>query len=104
MRIVSPPPSIASSKEVIPQQTLTSGGTATLKSTTTYKFAVILFHGNGDSQVRIDVIKGASTISLRANEQAIEILANESISIVAVNEDASNPRSAPTVEIASLTW
>jgi hypothetical protein len=104
MRIVAPPPSMSASKEVIPLQNLPSGGSVTLKGPTTYKFAVILFHGDGESQVRLDIVKGATTISIRANEQAIEILANESISITAVNEDTIAPRAAPTIEIASLSW
>ena len=104
MRVVSPPPSISASKEVIPQQTIPAGGTVTLKPSTIYKYAVILFHGNGDNQVRLDITKGATTISIRGSDQAIEILAVESISIVAVNEDTSNPRETPTIEIASLSW
>ena len=104
MRVVSPPPSISASKEVIPQQTIPAGGTVTLKTTTLYKYATILFHGDGSNQVRLDITKGATTITIRGNDQAIEILANESISIVAVNEDSSNPRATPTIEIASLSW
>jgi hypothetical protein len=107
MKITTPPPpplSITASKEVIARQTLPSGGSVTLKPTTTYKFAILLFHGNGDSQVRIDVIKGAVTESIRGNEQAIEVLANESISITAVNEDTANPRNTTLVEIVSLSW
>ena len=51
-----------------------------------------------------DITKGATTVSIYGNEQAIEILANESISIVAVNTDTANPRNTPTIEIASLSW
>jgi hypothetical protein len=64
----------------------------------------MLFHGDGEAQVRLDITKGATTVSLFGNEQAIEILANESISIVAVNTDTANPRNTPTIEIASLSW
>ena len=99
-----PPPAITATKETIASQSVTAGGSVTLKPTTTYKFAIILFHGNGDSQVRIDVIKGAVTESIRGNEQAIEVLANESISITAVNEDTATARSTPTIEIVSLSW
>jgi hypothetical protein len=99
-----PPPAIVASKEVIQPQSIGAGSSVTLKPTTTYKFAIILFHGNGDSQVRIDVTKGAVTESIRGNEQAIEILANESISITAVNEDTTTARNKPTVEILSLGW
>jgi len=99
-----PPPSITASKEVIARQTLPSGGSVTLKPTTNYKFAILLFHGDGEAQVRLDITKGATTVSIYANEQAIEVLANESISIVAVNEDTANPRNTPTIEIVSLSW
>jgi hypothetical protein len=64
----------------------------------------MLFHGDGDSQVRLDVTKGSTTVSVNGNEQAIEILANESISITANNTDTSAPRAAPTIEIISLDW
>jgi hypothetical protein len=104
MRITAPPPSITSNKEVIARQTLPSGGNVTLKPSTTYKFAIILFHGDGDSQVRLDITKGTTTVSINANEQAIEVLANESISITAVNTNTTAPRSAPTIEILSLSW
>jgi hypothetical protein len=104
MKITAPPPSITASKETIAKQTLPSGGSVTLKPTTTYKFAIMLFHGDGDEQVRLDITKGATTISIYANEQAIEVLANESISIGAVNTDTTAPRSAPTIEILSLSW
>jgi hypothetical protein len=99
-----PPPAITASKQVIQPQSITAGASVTLKPTTTYKFTIILFHGNGDPQVRIDVIKGAVTETLRGNEQAIEVLANESITIVAVNEDTATARNTPTIEIVSLSW
>jgi hypothetical protein len=104
MKITAPPPSITASKEVIASQSVTAGGSVTLKPTTTYKFAIMLFHGDGNEQVRLDITKGATTISIYANEQAIEILANESIAITAVNTDTTAPRSTPTIEIVSLSW
>jgi hypothetical protein len=63
-----------------------------------------LFHGDGEAQVRLDITKGATTVSINGNEQAIEVLANESISITAVNEDTATARSTPTIEIVSLSW
>jgi hypothetical protein len=99
-----PPPSITASKESIASQSVGAGGSVTLKPTTTYKFAILLFHGNGDSQVRLDITKGATTVSIFGNEQAIEVLANESIAITAVNTDTANPRNTPLIEIVSLSW
>jgi hypothetical protein len=99
-----PPPAITSSKEVIQPQSVGAGGSVTLKPSTTYKFAIILFHGNGDSQIRLDIVKGAVTESIRGNEQAIDLLTNESITIVAVNEDTATARNTQTIEIVSLSW
>ena len=104
MKITAPPPSITASKQVIASQGVTAGGSVTLKPSTTYRFAILLFHGDGNPQVRLDITKGATTISIYANEQAIEILANESIAITAVNTDTANPRNTPTIEIVSLSW
>jgi hypothetical protein len=104
MKITAPPPSITASKETITSRSVTAGGSVTLKPTTTYKFAIILFHGDGDSQVRLDITRNEVTVSIYGNEQAIEILANESISITAVNTDTANPRNTPLIEIVSLSW
>jgi len=107
MRIRAPPPpplAITASKEVIASQSVTAGGSITLKPTTMYKFAIILFHGNGDAQIRLDITRNGVTVSIYANEQAIEVLANESITIIAVNEDTTTARSTPTIEIVSLSW
>jgi hypothetical protein len=99
-----PPPSITASKETITSRSVTAGGSVTLKPTTTYRFAILLFHGNGDPQIRLDITKGATTESIFGNEQAIEVLANESISITAVNTDTATARNTPTIEIVSLSW
>jgi len=99
-----PPPAITASKEVIASQSIGAGSSVTLKPTTTYKFTIILFHGNGDAQIRLDITRNGVTESLYGNEQAIEVLANESITIVAVNTDTTTARSTPTIEIVSLSW
>jgi hypothetical protein len=104
MKITAPPPSITASKELITSRSVGAGGSLTLKPSTTYKFAIILFHGNGDPQIRLDITKGAVTESVYGNEQAIEVLANESISITAVNTDTASPRNTPLIEIVSLSW
>jgi hypothetical protein len=104
MKITAPPPSITASKETITSRSVGAGGSVTLKPTTSYKFAILLFHGNGDPQIRLDITKGATTESIFGNEQAIEVLANESISITAVNTDTATARNTPTIEIVSLSW
>jgi hypothetical protein len=99
-----PPPAITATKEVIQPRSVEAGGSVTLKPSTTYKFAIILFHGDGDAQIRLDITRDGVTVSIYGNEQAIEILANESITIVAVNTDTASPRSTPLIEIVSLSW
>jgi hypothetical protein len=103
-RLTAPSLTITSNLEVIPKSSIEAEASSIIKQSTTYKFAIILFHGDGDSRVRLDITKGATTISIYANEQAIELLANESISITAVNTDTTAPRSTPTIEILSLGW
>jgi len=97
-------PRIEAKKERIPRQSIAPSSSSVLKQGTVYKFSIILFHGDGDSQVRLDVTVDSSTASVRGDEQAIELLAGESITITAVNEDAANARVSPTIEILSLTF
>jgi hypothetical protein len=104
MKITAPPPAITASKETITSRSVGAGASVTLKPSTTYKFAIILFHGNGDPQIRLDITKGAVTESVYGNEQAIELLANESIAITAVNTDTATARNTPLIEIVSLSW
>jgi hypothetical protein len=95
---------VTSSKQVIAPAALLPSGTVTLVPTTTYKFAIMLFHGDGSSDVRLDILKGGTTITIEADKQAIEILANESIKISATTGNASLPRTTPTIEIIALSW
>jgi hypothetical protein len=95
---------ITSSKQIIQPQSLNAGATATLLSPVTYKFAIILFHGDGDYKVQLTIQVGSSSYTLYGDEQAIEVLANESITITANNTDTANPYSTPTIEIVSISW
>ena len=95
---------ITSSKQIIPPQSLNAGATATLLPQTTYKFAIILFHGDGESQIQLTVKVNTKTFTLSGSDQAIEIVANETIEITATNTDTASPRSTPTIEIASISW
>jgi hypothetical protein len=104
-RLTAPPQQrVTSSKEVIGRYMLAPGQTLTLRPTITYKFAIILFHGDGDSEVRVDIVKGETTTSIYGNQQAIEVLANETIKIDAVNTDTTIIKAAPIIEIVSLSW
>jgi hypothetical protein len=95
---------VSSGKQVVQRLELDPGATATLLPRTTYKFAIILLHGDGDQQVRLVVKVGEATYELRGDEQAIEVVANEPVEIAATNTDTDSPRSTMTVEVAYLSW
>jgi hypothetical protein len=95
---------ITSSKQIIQQRSLNAGATATLLSQTTYKFAIILFHGDGDPQIQLSIVTGSNTYTLNGDEQAIELIAGEQVTITANNTDTANPRNTPTIEVGYLTW
>ena len=98
-----PPVAISSNLEMIPQQPVNAGASVTLKSLTMYKFAIIAFHGDGDPQITITVIRGDASATLYGNEQAFEFVANQSVQITAQNTDTV-VRNTPKIEILSLTW
>jgi hypothetical protein len=97
-------PRFESKKEIISKQTLNPGASTTLKPATPYKFAIVLFHGDGDLDVKITVKVGATTTELLGDEQAIEVLANETIEITATNTNTTEAKSTMTIEILSLAW
>jgi len=100
--LVIPKPS--SGKQIIQKQVLDPGATATLLPSTSYKFAIILFHGDGDPQVELTVKVDDKVYTLSGDEQAIEVAANETAEITAVNTDTTSPRNTPTIEMASISW
>jgi FtsP/CotA-like multicopper oxidase with cupredoxin domain len=95
---------ITSNKAVIQRQPINAGATATLLPATAYKFAIVLFHGDGDPQVQLTIRVGATTYTLRGDEQAIEVVAGETVEITAINTDTESPRNTMTIEVASLSW
>jgi hypothetical protein len=106
MKITAPPPtppSITASKEIIARNLVGAGLTVTLKPSTNYKFAILLFHGDGEADVEVR-IEGETTRTIRGNEQGIELIANESITISAYNSDPNINRYHSTIEILSLSW
>jgi hypothetical protein len=100
---IPPPPTITASKEIINRNIVGAGATTTLKPSTNYKFAIILFHGDGEADVEVR-IQGETTRTIRGNEQGIELIANESITITAQNLNTGASRYHPTIEILSLSW
>jgi hypothetical protein len=98
-----PPPNITASREIIARNLVGAGLTITLKPSAMYKFAIMLFHGDGEADVEVR-IQGETTRTIRGNEQGIELIANESITITAYNSDPNINRYHPTIEILSLSW
>jgi hypothetical protein len=103
MTITAPPPNIVASKEIINTGPIGAGQTVTLKPATDYKFAVMLFHGNGNPDVEVR-LQGATLRTINGNEQGIELVAGETMTITARNNNASLTRNHPTIEILALDW
>ena len=105
VKLTTPPPKeITASRQVIDKQTVAPGAGASLLQLIRFKFAIILFHGDGDPQITLEITRADTSTTINGNEQAIELLANETIVISAANTDPSNNRSTPTIEIVSLSW
>jgi hypothetical protein len=94
-------PLLAYSKQYIARQTLGGGASVALLPATKYRYAIVLFHGDGDAEVNIDVTVDGVTTTISASDQAIEVIANQSIQIVATNTSTLD-KSTPTIEIASI--
>jgi len=95
-------PTPRSNKVVVSSQLLEPGETRTLISNT-YKHGIILFHGDGDPEVTHTVTVNGVTTELMGDEQAIEIISNETVEITATNT-STEPKSTMTIEILSLVW
>lgn len=104
-RLTTPPPKdITATKRIIESQTVEPGAAMSLMPVTRFKFAIILFHGDGDPYIRLDIEKPETTIYINGNEQGVEILANEAIAIVAANTNPGSSGNTPTIEIVALSW
>jgi hypothetical protein len=99
---IIPQPQIT--KQLIQQQQLNPSESVALLSPTAFKFAIMLFHGDGDPQVQLTVTVGSNSYTLNGDEQAIELIANEQVTITANNTDTANPHNTPTIEIVSISW
>jgi hypothetical protein len=95
---------ITPSKEVISSQSINAEATVTLLPATQYKFAIVLFHGDGDPEVKHTIIVNGVTTELMGDEQAIEVLADETIEITATNTSTTEAKNTMTIEILSLGW
>jgi len=96
-------PKLRAHKEVIEKISLPAGVSYALLSKR-YNFAIILFHGDGDLEVKHTVKVNNTVVELLGDEQAIEVLANETIEITATNTSTTTAKSTMTIEILSLTW
>jgi hypothetical protein len=95
---------IKSDKQTIQKRALDPGTKSALLQATQYKFAIVLLHGDGDPQVELTVKVNNKTYTLSGDEQAIEVIANETVEITAINTDTTSTRNTQTIEIAYLTW
>jgi len=92
----------SSGEMVISPQTVNPGETKTLISGF-YRFAVVLFHGDGDPEVTVDVKKDNVATQITGNTPAIEIVASKTLEIKAINTSTES-KSSPTIEIAWISW
>jgi hypothetical protein len=102
MIITAPPPTILASKEIIPAAPLGPGQTVTIKPPTNYRLAIMLFHGDGNGDVEVR-IQGATTRTINGNEQGIELIAVETVSLTAYNSNSTLTRFHPTIEILAMS-
>jgi len=95
---------ISPSEETVAPQSVGAGASATLKDTgtTAIPFAIVVFQGDGDAQVRYDVVVGGKTYSLYANEIGILVVVNATLKITAVNTDTVSARNTGTIVIARV--
>lgn len=89
-----------SRKTVSVSTTLSAGSSDTVISNTKMFFGVILIHGDGDADVTV-TITGETTRTCNGDEQAIEVVVDETITITRTN-NAAESRTAPTVEVAYI--
>jgi hypothetical protein len=95
-------PTLTFTRKIIDQQLVDPNATITLISKTFYKFAIIIFHGNGEHEVQLTIVVGEKTYTMCGDEQAIEVLTDENIEIYALNTDITNPHYTTTIEIIYL--
>ena len=97
-------PKPQSGKLVIDATLLDPGETRTLLEETSFKFAVMLIQGNGDPEIILSITVGDEGFRLAGNIQEIILVANESVSIDAINNDTEHQKTTPLIEIAYITW
>jgi hypothetical protein len=97
-------PKPQSGKLVIGMTLLDPGESKTLLAETNYKFAVILIEGNGDPEVTLLTSIGEEGYRLKGNNQAIMLVANESVRIEALNDDTTYQKTTPRIQIAYIAW
>jgi hypothetical protein len=96
-------PILTSNKQLISSVSVPASGSATLLNSTSFKFAIIFFHGDGDADITV-TIAGATNRNIAGNQMGIEPIANETISITASNSNTTTAKNTPTIEILMLGW
>jgi hypothetical protein len=97
-------PKPQSGKMVIDATLLDPEENKTLLDETSFRFAVMLVNGNGDPEVMLTINVGDGSHRLNGSQQAIILVANESVSINASNEDETSQKATPLIEIAYISW
>ena len=105
MKIRAPPPSITASKEEIVQTAVARNSTYILYNEKYHRFAIVVFWGDGDHQIELRILIGGNLYAyIYGDERSVVTIANNTLKIIAQNNDNEADRFTPYIEILSLTW
>jgi len=96
-------PIIKSSEFVIPRQTVPPGASVTLLEPTYYRYAFMLFYGDGGDGVIINVKIGGEQHQTDGATKAIGVAPEKIIEIEATNTSPYE-QTTPTISIAYMVW
>ena len=94
---------IRSGEQTIPRQSLPPGASIILFPQTYYKYAMLLFYGDGGDGVRLNVRIGAELHQIDSDNKAISVVADNYLEITATNISTAE-QSTPTIKISYITW
>ena len=96
-------PVIRSNEFIIPKQSVPPGASVMLLQPTYYRYALILFYGDGGSTVELDIKIGNRSTTIHGYTQAIGVVTEDMLEITARNVGAGS-QETQTIEIAYLLW
>ena len=94
---------IKSGEQTIPRQSLASGASIILLPQTYYRYAVVLFYGDGGDNVRLDVRIGAELHQIDSDNKAISVVTDNYLEITATNISTIEQQT-PTIKILYIMW